>query len=67
MTTVITPFENILTLGGLLNRLGGVSAVRVRITPPPGRAIEGDVIDVEARKYRFCELVNGSLVEKATR
>jgi hypothetical protein len=67
MAAITAPSDQILTLGDLLNRLGGVSLDRVRMTPPPGHATEGDVIDVEARENRLCELVDGTLVEKATR
>jgi Uma2 family endonuclease len=65
MPTIFAPPERILTLGDLLNRLGGVSPDRVHMTPPPGHATEGDAIDVEARENRLCELVDGTLVEKA--
>ena len=32
--------------------------------PPPGTATEQDVIDIEARESRLCELMDGVLVEK---
>ncbi len=67
MTTVTTSVERILTLGDLLDRLGGISPDRVRMTPPPARATERDVSQIEVRENRLCELVDGTLVEKATR
>jgi len=53
------------TLAELLDGLGNVPPERVRADPPPGTATERDVIDVEAREDRLCELVDGTLVEKA--
>jgi Uma2 family endonuclease len=52
------------TIGDLLERLGGISPQRVRFKPAPGTATEQDVIAVEARENRLCELVDGVLVEK---
>ena len=63
-TVQATP--QIQTLADLLERLGGVSADRVRFQPPPGTATEQDVIEVEQRENRLCELVDGALVEKST-
>ena len=53
------------TLGDLLERLGGISPDRIRYDPPPGRATIDDVIRIEAKENRLCELVEGTLVEKA--
>jgi hypothetical protein len=36
----------------------------VRLKPVPGRARERDVLAVERREGRLCELVDGTLVEK---
>ncbi len=63
MKTVQTALQ-IQTLADLLERLGGISADRVRFQPPPGTALEQDVIEVERRENRLCELVDGALVEK---
>jgi Uma2 family endonuclease len=49
----------------LLDRLGGISPRRIRFHPAPGTATEADVIEVETRENRHCELVDGVLVEKA--
>ena len=59
------PNEAIQTLDDLLERLGGISPRRVRFHPAPGTATEADVIEVEKRENRHCELVDGVLVEKA--
>lgn len=53
-----------LTLADLLDRFGPIPAERIRTNPPPGTATEQDVIDVEKRESRLCELVDGVLVEK---
>jgi len=65
MASIKATIERIRTLGDLLDRLGGISPDRVRLTPPPGHATEGDVIDAEAREHWLCELVDRTLVEKA--
>lgn len=52
------------TLTDLHARFGPLPAWRIRTVPRPGTATEDDVIDIEARENRFCELVNGILVEK---
>ncbi len=52
------------TVGDLLQRLGGIPAGRVRLSPTPGTATEKDVIAVLDREDRLCELVEGTLVEK---
>jgi Uma2 family endonuclease len=53
------------TVADLLKKLGGIPAERVLLDPPPGTATEKDVLDVERRQGRICELVDGVLVEKA--
>jgi Uma2 family endonuclease len=52
------------SLADLLEQLGGISPDRVRLCPPPGTATEQDVLEIEARENRVCELVDGVLVEK---
>lgn len=61
MATVST----IETLADLVKQLGGIPLERIRFQPSPGTATEQDVIDLEARENRLCELVGGVLVEKA--
>jgi Uma2 family endonuclease len=53
------------TVADLLHRLGDVPPERVRLQPAPGTATEQDVLTIEARENRLCELVEGVLVEKA--
>jgi Uma2 family endonuclease len=52
------------TIADLLHELGDIPAERVWLTPAPGTATEKDVIEVEAKYNRLCELVDGTLVEK---
>jgi Uma2 family endonuclease len=56
---------DIKTLADLRRRLGGIPLERIWFHPAPGTATERDVIDAEARENRLCELVDGTLVEKA--
>ena len=50
----------------LLHSLGDVPPERVVLDPPPGTATEADLIRlVEGEPKRLCELVDGTLVEKA--
>lgn len=53
-----------LTVADLLELFGPMPAGRIRTNPAPGTATEQDVIDVEARESRLCELADGVLVEK---
>jgi Uma2 family endonuclease len=57
--------SEIKTLADLQRRLGGISLERIWFHPAPGTATEKDVIAAEARENRLCELVDGTLVEKA--
>jgi Uma2 family endonuclease len=52
------------TIADLLDQLGGIPADRVLLKPSPGTATVQDVIDIEAKEDRLCELVDGVLVEK---
>ena len=52
------------TVADLLELFGPMPAGRIRTNPPPGTATEQDVVDIEARESRLCELVDGVLVEK---
>jgi Uma2 family endonuclease len=54
-----------MTVAELLKKLGGIPGERVLLDPPPGTATEKDVLEVERREGRICELVDGVLVEKA--
>jgi Uma2 family endonuclease len=57
---VPTTGTEIRTVADLLRRLGDIPAERVRVQPPPGAATIADV-----EKNKGCELVEGTLVEKA--
>jgi hypothetical protein len=61
--TITAP--TIKTMADLQTRLGGIPLDQIWIRPAPGTAIERDVIEAEARDNRLCELVDGTLVEKA--
>jgi Uma2 family endonuclease len=53
------------TLADLRKRMGGIPLDRIWFHPAPGTAIESDVLEAERREKRLCELVDGTLVEKA--
>jgi len=52
------------TVSELLHYLGDIPAERVRVQPAPGTATETDVVAVNERENRLCELIDGILVEK---
>jgi len=52
------------TADELWESLGCVPLNRVIVDPPPGRATEADVIRLDAKEDRICELIDGTLVEK---
>lgn len=57
---------NVETVADVLERLGDIPPHRVRWQPYPGTATEQDVIAAEAAlDKRLCELVDGTLIEKA--
>lgn len=66
MTTAVadTPLQ-IETVSDLLERLGDIPAGRVLLKPTPGTATVQDVINIHDHAGRLCELVDGTLVEKA--
>src|SRR5205823_13692078 len=64
MTKVRSRQVKIRTVADLIYRLGDIPAERIRMNPLPGTATEEDVLDIEARENRLCELVRGVLVEK---
>lgn len=55
---------NLDTLADLVKGLGNVPLDRIRLRPAPGTATPQDVLDIESRENRLCELVDGVLVEK---
>ena len=65
MTTVVKRGpETVEELLELIVRLGGIPPARVLLHPTPGEATEDDLLEQLARKG-ICELVEGTLVEKA--
>lgn len=52
------------TLADLMRRLGDVPLERVRLHPALGTATVQDVIEIEAKEDKLCELIDGVLVEK---
>ena len=63
MTLVLPPrrFDN---GAEWLRALGGVPLERVIFDPWPGTATEADLLRLVERDKRFCELIDGTLVEK---
>ncbi|HBI42980.1 MAG TPA: Uma2 family endonuclease [Planctomycetales bacterium] len=53
------------TLTSLMERLGNIPLHRIRFHPPPGTAVEQDVLAYD-HNGMMCELVDGVLVEKAS-
>lgn len=51
-------------LADIQNHVGGVPLERIRAFPPPGFATDEDVEELNVRKDRLCELIDGILVEK---
>ena len=53
------------TMADLWERLGRIPLERIRLHPAPGTATVDDLIRVNEEKNGLCELVEGTLVEKA--
>ncbi|MGD0090803.1 MAG: Uma2 family endonuclease [Planctomycetota bacterium] len=64
MATSVASSIETRTLADLLEKLGGIPAARVRMSPLPGTATKEDVDEIECHEDRLCELVDGVLVEK---
>lgn len=64
MIVSLPPLLDVVTAADLIRHLGDIPAERIRLVPPPGTATEDDVIAVENKENRLCELVDGVLVEK---
>jgi Uma2 family endonuclease len=67
MVTLADPIPQTtpLTMADLLEQLGDIPPLRVRLRPPPGEATENDVPALHDRESCPFELVDGVLVEKA--
>jgi Uma2 family endonuclease len=61
---VVESLPTVLTITALAELFGDLPAWRIRNVPAPGTATEDDVLEIEEREDRLCELVNGVLVEK---
>jgi Uma2 family endonuclease len=53
------------TVADVLQYCEGIPPERIRLRPAPGTATEQDVIAINDRENRLCELIDGVLVEKA--
>ena len=53
------------TLDDALRRFADYAPSRVRLTPAPGTATKHDLLAVDRREGKLCELIDGTLVEKA--
>ena len=65
MSQAMIARAEIKTLADLRRLLGGIPLERIWFHPAPGTATEKDVLEAEARENCLCELVDGTLVEKA--
>src|SRR2546423_424067 len=65
MNMRLSPPIRILTVADLVRHLGDIPLERIRMKPTPGTATEADVLAAERKDGRLCELVDGTLVEKA--
>jgi Uma2 family endonuclease len=62
----VMPETQVRTFADLLNDLGNISPNRIIMHPPPGTATDADVIRLHDHADRLCELIDGTLVGKAT-
>ena len=66
MSTVVKhEIETMAELMELVERLGDIPPHRVLLKPTPGEATEADLLHRISRTNKTCELVEGTLVEKA--
>ena len=65
MANVLSSTDQGWTAADLVARFGPIPLRRVLLDPEPGTATEDDLLDAVERKGRLCELVDGTLVEKA--
>jgi Uma2 family endonuclease len=64
MAQALEPGSGTWTVVDLAERFGPILLSRIRQYPAPGTATEEDVIEIQLREDRLCELVDGILVEK---
>jgi Uma2 family endonuclease len=65
MNIRVSPPIRILTVADFVRHFDDIPLERIRMVPTPGTATEADVIAAERKDGRLCELVDGTLVEKA--
>ena len=63
--THVSVFPADWTVADMQEHLGGIPLERILIVPPPGTATVDDVERIRNATGRICELVDGTLVEKA--
>ena len=63
--THVSVFPADWTVADMLEHFGGIPLKRILIVPPPGTATVDDVEHIRSTTGRICELVDGTLVEKA--
>ncbi|MCE9528732.1 MAG: Uma2 family endonuclease [Planctomycetales bacterium] len=61
LTTSPSKFGN---LAELIDSLGGVPLERIRVAPPLGAGTIDDIVNIEEKEGRLCEMIDGVLVEK---
>lgn len=66
MSATLTSIPTFQNVGQLLRYLGNIPAERIRLVPAPGHATEEDLLRLVPQGHINCELVFGTLVEKAT-
>ena len=64
MAQMTEPTTDTWTAADLVLRFGAIPLRRVRRDPPPGSAMEADVVEIHDREDRLYELVDGVLLEK---
>ncbi len=65
MASVFDSSVPLWTASEVIAHFGDIPIARIRTSPPPGEATEADVIELHERHDRLCELIDGTLVEKA--
>ena len=65
MSTLLLRQRGMRTFADIIAKLGDIPPERILLEPTPGTATEGDLIRVNERDNLLCELVFGTLVEKA--
>jgi hypothetical protein len=64
MLRLKTSFPADWSLADFWKGIGRIPLHRIRMVPPPGTATEKDLLSMNDRTNRLCELIDGVLVEK---